>query len=91
MPVILAPGDWNAWLETEARNAVGLQDLLKPYPAKDMTAWRVSTMVNSPKNDSVGCVESISYTTNFGYSSLSKKVILAKTDDEWFFRVMEFS
>jgi putative SOS response-associated peptidase YedK len=57
MPVILSPGDWDAWLETEAKDAGGLQGLLKPYAAEEMTAWRVSAMVNSPKNDSVGCVE----------------------------------
>jgi len=57
MPVILAPADWDAWLETEAKDAGGLQGLLKPYSAEDMTAWRVSTMVNSPRNDSAECLE----------------------------------
>jgi putative SOS response-associated peptidase YedK len=57
MPVILAPEDWGAWLETEAKEAGGLQCLLKPYSAEGMTAWPVSTMVNSPRNDSVECVE----------------------------------
>jgi len=33
MPVILAPGDWDAWLETEAKDPGGLQSLLKPYSA----------------------------------------------------------
>jgi putative SOS response-associated peptidase YedK len=57
MPVILAPADWDAWLETEAKEAGGLQGLLKPYSAEDMMAWRVSTMVNSPRNDLVECIE----------------------------------
>jgi putative SOS response-associated peptidase YedK len=57
MPVILAPADWDAWLEMEAKDAGGLQGLLKPYSAEDMTAWRVSTMVNSPRNDSAECLE----------------------------------
>jgi putative SOS response-associated peptidase YedK len=57
MPVILAPGDWEAWLETEAKDAGGLQGLLKPYSTEAMTSWRVSTMVNSPRNDSVGCLK----------------------------------
>jgi putative SOS response-associated peptidase YedK len=59
MPVILAPGDWDAWLEAVTKNAGGLQSLLKPYPAEGMTAWPVSTMVNSPRNDSVECVEAM--------------------------------
>lgn len=60
MPVILSPGDWDAWLETEAKDAGELQGLLKPYSAEDMAAWPVSTMVNSPRNDSVECVEAVS-------------------------------
>lgn len=60
MPVILAPGDWDAWLEAETKDAEGLQSLLKPYPSEEMVAWPVSTMVNSPKNDSAECVETVS-------------------------------
>lgn len=29
MPVVLAPGDWDAWLEADAKDAGGLQSLLK--------------------------------------------------------------
>ena len=54
MPVILAPCDWDAWLEPDAKDAGGLQGLLKPYLAEGMAAWPVSTKVNSPRNDSVG-------------------------------------
>ena len=57
MPVILAPEDWDAWLEPEDRDAQALQHLLKPYTAEDMTAWPVSTKVNSPRNDSAECLE----------------------------------
>jgi putative SOS response-associated peptidase YedK len=59
MPVILAPCDWDAWLEPDAKDAGGLQGLLKPYSAEGMAAWPVSTKVNSPRNDSVECLESI--------------------------------
>ncbi|MDD5409795.1 MAG: SOS response-associated peptidase [Methylobacter sp.] len=59
MPTILAPEDWDAWLETDAKDAGSLQSLLKPYPAEDMTAWPVSTKVNSPRNDSVECMEQL--------------------------------
>ena len=59
MPVILAPEDWSAWLEAGAKDAGGLQGLLKPYPAEGMTAWPVSTKVNSPRNDSAGCVAAL--------------------------------
>lgn len=60
MPVILAPGDWDAWLEAEAKDAAVLQGLLKPYLAECMEAWPVSTKVNSARNDSVECVEGLS-------------------------------
>ena len=56
MPVILAPEDWDAWLETDAKDAQALQNMLKPYPAEGMAAWPVSTKVNSPRNDSVECM-----------------------------------
>jgi putative SOS response-associated peptidase YedK len=59
MPVILAPGDWDTWLEAEAKDAGGLQGLLKPYSEEGMEAWRVSTMVNSPRNDLAGCVTAL--------------------------------
>ena len=57
MPVILAPEDWDVWFEADAKDAGGLQGLLKPYPAEDMAVWPVSTKVNSPRNDSVECLE----------------------------------
>ncbi|MDD5493761.1 MAG: SOS response-associated peptidase [Dehalococcoidia bacterium] len=59
MPVILAPGDWDAWLEPDAQDTQALQALLKPYPAEGMAAWPVSTKVNSPRNDLVECVEAL--------------------------------
>jgi putative SOS response-associated peptidase YedK len=59
MPVILAPCDWDAWLEPDAKDAGALQGLLKPYSAEGMVAWPVTTKVNSPRNDSVGCMEAL--------------------------------
>ena len=59
MPVILAPDAWSAWLEPENKDAQALQNLLKPYPAEGMVAWPVSTLVNSPRNDSVECLEAL--------------------------------
>jgi putative SOS response-associated peptidase YedK len=57
MPVILAPDDWGVWLEPDAKDAQALQNLLKPYPTEDMTAWPVSTKVNNPRHESVECLE----------------------------------
>ena len=50
MPVILPPQDYDPWLAEE--------DVpLAPYPADDMTAHPVSTLVNRPANDDPRCVE----------------------------------
>lgn len=59
MPVILAPEDWEAWLEPENQNPAALQGFLRPYPAEAMTAWPVSTLVNSPRHAEAGCVEAL--------------------------------
>ena len=52
MPVILAPGDIELWIDTGANPA----DLLKPFSAAAMMARPVSTHVNSPANDDPNCI-----------------------------------
>jgi putative SOS response-associated peptidase YedK len=49
MPVILRQEDERLWLGNT--DPASLVDLLKPYPAGLMTAYPVSKLVNSPKND----------------------------------------
>jgi putative SOS response-associated peptidase YedK len=51
MPVILPPSAYPAWLDPDERDPDSLQDLLVPYPAVEMMAYPVSTLVNSPAND----------------------------------------
>lgn len=50
MPVILEKKDEKAWLKETDTDF--LQSLLKPFPAKQMTAYSISKLVNYPKNDS---------------------------------------
>jgi putative SOS response-associated peptidase YedK len=57
MPVILDPESYVRWLDPEARGALPLRSLLRPFPAEAMTAWRVSTAVNSPRCDGPVCLE----------------------------------
>ena len=53
MPVILPPDAWGPWLAGE--------DIpLDPYPAAEMHAHPVSTLVNKPANDDPRCVEPVS-------------------------------
>ena len=57
MPVILAPDDHAAWLgEDAARNVA---ELLRPYPSEEMRAYRVSTAVNSVRNDVPECIAAV--------------------------------
>lgn len=48
MPVVLAPGDYDAWLAAPANEAAAL---LAPFPDGAMEAWPASPAVNSPAND----------------------------------------
>lgn len=56
MPVILHPDDYSLWLDPLATQSDLLQPLLRPFPAEQMTAYPVSTLVNSPIHDLPACV-----------------------------------
>jgi putative SOS response-associated peptidase YedK len=56
MPVILAPADFERWLDPKATKGPELQALLRPYPAEAMTAYPVDTRVNSVKHNDAACV-----------------------------------
>jgi len=59
MPVILPPDVYEQWLDPAERSPDQLQGLLQPYPAELMTAYPVSKMVNSPKNDTPALIEPV--------------------------------
>jgi hypothetical protein len=46
MPLILAPGDLARWLGEEPAP----RDLMRPFPARPMRMWPISTRVNKPEN-----------------------------------------
>src|SRR5689334_8781536 len=48
MPVILHEKDYDLWLETDADKVDERVELLQPYPAAEMEAYPVSTLVNNP-------------------------------------------
>lgn len=56
MPVILPPDAYERWLDPDEVRSGALDDLLVPYPAEAMTAYAVTTYVNSPANDSPACI-----------------------------------
>lgn len=57
MPVILDPEHWDLWLNPAVSDSDTLRALLKPFLAEPMTAWPVSTAVNSPRNDNSTLIE----------------------------------
>ena len=56
MPVILPAESYPLWLDPGEPDPNQLQDLLAPYPAQQMTAYAVSTLVNNPANDLAACI-----------------------------------
>ena len=60
MPVILEPQAYDLWLDPAEQSPERLGVWLKPYPASEMTAYAVSTLVNNPANDSPGCIAPLS-------------------------------
>jgi len=50
MPVILEPGDWEAWLSTDEADAASLKPLLVPAQSELFKAYSVSTKVNRVAN-----------------------------------------
>lgn len=59
MPVILNEKDEAKWLDPEFKDTDKLSSLLQPYPSEQMVAYKVSTIVNSPKNDTPSCIEPV--------------------------------
>jgi putative SOS response-associated peptidase YedK len=57
MPVILPPSDYNLWLDPEFQGKERLLSMLGSYPAKEMKAIPVSTVVNNPRNEKPECVD----------------------------------
>ena len=59
MPVILKPEDYDEWLDPKNADTDDLQELLKPFPSKEMSSHAVSRQVNSPTFDSPELINSL--------------------------------
>ncbi len=55
MPVILAPRDYDRWLKPGDPAQPPL-DLLRAYPAEQMTTWKVDRQVGNVRNDREECI-----------------------------------
>ena len=60
MPLILAPSDYDRWLNNEPDP----RDLMRPYPAEPMRIWPISTRVNKPENDEPSLLEPVALTSS---------------------------
>jgi putative SOS response-associated peptidase YedK len=56
MPVIIQPKDYDRWLIPGEPERPPV-DLLRPFPADRMNAWKVDRKVGSVKNDTPDCIE----------------------------------
>ena len=56
MPVILSSEDYSMWLDPDLADRERLEPLLKPMASEGMIKDRVSTYVNSPRNEGPECV-----------------------------------
>jgi len=55
MPVILDPDAYDLWLDPGMNDVSAASELLKPYDARLMRCYPVSTRVNSLVNDDEAC------------------------------------
>jgi putative SOS response-associated peptidase YedK len=55
MPVILDADSYDLWLDPGMQNVTAISELLKPYDARSMRCFPVSTRVNSVSNDDLEC------------------------------------
>ncbi|WP_419887967.1 SOS response-associated peptidase [Neobacillus niacini] len=59
MPVILKPEDEKYWLDPSITDTTKLNPLLKPLDHTIMESYEVSSLVNSPKNNSIELIQKI--------------------------------
>ncbi|HSO27314.1 MAG TPA: SOS response-associated peptidase [Anaerolineales bacterium] len=56
MPLILPPEAYRRWLAPQEMTPLDLDPLLRPFPAEEMQAYNVSTLVNNPVNEDPACI-----------------------------------
>jgi SOS response associated peptidase (SRAP) len=55
MPVILNPDTYDLWLDPGMTNVAAASELLRPYDARLMRCYPVSTRINHVSNDDAEC------------------------------------
>ena len=59
MPVILDPNSYDLWLDPGFTDVAAASELLKPYDARLMRSYPVSTRINHSENDDAECAKPI--------------------------------
>lgn len=59
MPVILPSSAFEAWLDPGESDPFVLQQMMRPYPASEMSAYVVDCTVNNPRNNSPACISRV--------------------------------
>lgn len=59
MPVVLCPDYYNHWLSKNMHDPEQLQQHFRPFPAEEMTAYKVPDLVNNPRFDSPACIAQV--------------------------------
>ena len=59
MPVVLEKDDWASWLDPSNSDRAELEALMQPAPDDVVTLRRVSTRVNSVRNDDPTLLETV--------------------------------
>jgi len=57
MPVIVRPDDYALWLDPKMQDVDRVQSVFRSYPSEELTAYPVSTRVNSPAHDDPACIQ----------------------------------
>jgi putative SOS response-associated peptidase YedK len=55
MPVILDPDNYDLWLDPGMTNIEAISEMLKPYDARQMRCYPISTRINYVANDDAEC------------------------------------
>ena len=61
MPVILDPDTYDFWIGPGMKNVAAASELLKPYDARLMRCYPVSTRINHVVNDDAECSRPVEF------------------------------
>ncbi len=64
MPVILDPDGYDLWLDPGMNNVTAASELLKPYDARLMRCYPISTRINRVANDDEECSRPVELAEN---------------------------